>query len=84
MAFLDELLTGGEPAGTTSVELPEGLMPQVVLDSSWLQALLARGDARQDRAMAGLVRHADDLQSADGLALLSSVYGWQPARIVEQ
>ena len=41
--FLDELLMGGE-ASPASVELAEGLLPRVVLDSDRLEVLLARGD----------------------------------------
>ncbi len=57
--FLDELLAEGVSDGPASVEIPDGLLPQVVLDSSRLQVLLARGDARQDRTMSGLVRRAE-------------------------
>jgi hypothetical protein len=57
--FLDELLTDGKPATSDAVELPEGLLPRVTLDSSRLEVLLARGDARHDRTMAALVRRAE-------------------------
>jgi transglutaminase-like putative cysteine protease len=54
-AFLDELLTGGDRDRRSSVELPDGLVPRVLLDSDRLQVLMARGEAREDRALRRLV-----------------------------
>ncbi len=53
-ASLDDLLSE-EPASqrrkTTLPELPQGLVPQVLLDSDQLEVLLARSDAREDRRL---------------------------------
>lgn len=59
VSFLGELLAESGTTGPAMVELPGGLLPQVVLDSTRLQVLLARGDARLDRTMVGLVRRAE-------------------------
>jgi hypothetical protein len=54
-AFLDELLTGGDRDRRSSAELPDGLVPRVLLDSDRLQVLMARGEAREDRVLRRLV-----------------------------
>jgi para-aminobenzoate synthetase/4-amino-4-deoxychorismate lyase len=53
--------------------LASGCLPGVLR-----QVLIDEGELSEEVVM------IDDLRSADGLALLSSVYGWQPAHIVEQ
>jgi hypothetical protein len=57
-AFLDELLTGGDRDRRQSAELPDGLVPRVLLDSDRLRVLMARGEAREDRALRRLVGKA--------------------------
>ena len=71
-ATLDELLTEpGRDRRRRSSSLPEGLVPQLVLDSRRLRVLMSRGDARSDaelrrvvaagrRALRRLVRHQLD------------------------
>jgi transglutaminase-like putative cysteine protease len=54
-AFLDELLLADEGRRRVSAELPDGLVPQVVLDSDRLEVLMARGEAREDRVLRRLV-----------------------------
>ena len=53
--------------------LASGCLPGVLR-----QVLIDEGELAEEVVM------AEDLRSADGLALLSSVYGWQPARIAAQ
>lgn len=53
--------------------LASGCLPGVLR-----QVLVDEGELTEEVVM------ADDVRSADGLALLSSVYGWQPARVVEE
>ena len=53
--------------------LASGCLPGVLR-----QILIDEGELAEEVVM------AEDLRSADGLALLSSVYGWQPARIAAQ
>jgi len=53
--------------------LASGCLPGVLR-----QVLIDEGELTEEVVM------ADDVRSADGLALLSSVYGWQPARVVEE
>ncbi len=57
-AFLDELLTGDDVDRRPSAELPEGLVPNVLLDSDRLRVLMARGEAREDRVLRRLVGRA--------------------------
>jgi hypothetical protein len=57
-AFLDELLTGGSEDRRRSAELPDGLMPRVLLDSDDLRVLMARSEAREDRTLRRLVARA--------------------------
>jgi hypothetical protein len=78
---LDELLTEDRSAGRSSrlAEMPQGLVPRVMLDSDRLEVLLARADAREDRRLrryvriaecelAGLVRRQLDRVAPVGLA----------------
>lgn len=75
-------------------ELTEGTRRNVAvqLGGTWVTPPLASGCLpgilRQvlidERALAEEVVMVDDLTGADGLALLSSVYGWQPARLTQQ
>lgn len=58
-SFLDELLAEGRSNRPAAVDIPNGLLPRIELDSTRLQVLLARGDARQDRVLIGLVRRAE-------------------------
>ncbi len=58
-AFLDELLLSETAEGPASSELPDGLLPRVVLDSDRLQVLLARGEAREDATLRRLVQRAE-------------------------
>jgi para-aminobenzoate synthetase/4-amino-4-deoxychorismate lyase len=53
--------------------LASGCLPGVLR-----QVLIDEGELTEEVVM------VDDVRSADGLALLSSVYGWQPARVVEE
>jgi transglutaminase-like putative cysteine protease len=41
------------------MELPDGLLPRVVLDSDRIEVLMARGDAREDATMRRLVGRAE-------------------------
>jgi signal transduction histidine kinase len=52
-ASLDDLLTEDHSShdGSGLTELPDGLVPQVLLDSDRLEVLLARSDAREDRRL---------------------------------
>jgi len=54
-ATLDELLTRPERRRRRTPASPSGLLPRVVLDSSRLQVLMARGDAKTDRELHRLV-----------------------------
>ena len=58
-AFLDELLLSDADRDGVSMELSDGLLPRVVLDSDQLHVLLARGDARDDANLRRLVRRAE-------------------------
>jgi len=58
-SFLDELLLSETSDGPAAVELPDGLLPRVVLDSDRLEVLMARGDTREDATMRRLVRRAE-------------------------
>lgn len=57
-SFLDELLLADAGGPPSSLELPEGLLPRVVLDSDRLRVLMARGDARDDEVLRQMVRLA--------------------------
>ena len=54
-ATLNELLLEGGDARRTLPTAREGLAPRVIIDSSELLVLMARGDAREDRALRRLV-----------------------------
>lgn len=54
-ATLDELLVEGRPRPTALSGATEGLAPRVIIDSRDLEVLMARGDAREDRALRRLV-----------------------------
>ncbi len=57
--ILDDLLSEGKrPARPRRSAPPAGLAPQVLLDGDRLDLLLARGDARDDRALETLVARA--------------------------
>jgi transglutaminase-like putative cysteine protease len=56
---LDELLTEDRAAGSRLTEMPQGLVPRVLLDSDRLEVLLARADAREDRRLRRYVRIAE-------------------------
>ncbi len=58
-AFLDEILLSDADDDAVSMELADGLLPRVILDSDRLQVLLARGDARDDATLRRLVRRAE-------------------------
>lgn len=64
------LLLGG---AWVTPPLASGCLPGILR-----QVLIDEGELAEEVVM------ADDVRSADALALLSSVYGWQPARIGEQ
>lgn len=53
--------------------LASGCLPGILR-----QVLIDEGELTEEVVM------IDDVRSADGIALLSSIYGWQPARLVEQ
>jgi hypothetical protein len=57
-SFLDELLLADRRPPPPTAELPDGLVPQVVLDGDQLQVLMARGDTREDRAVRRMVTTA--------------------------
>jgi len=54
-ATLNELLLEGGDARRTLPTVREGLAPRVIIDSNELLVLMARGDAREDRALRRLV-----------------------------
>ena len=54
-AFLDELLLEREGRSPALPTAAEGLAPRFILDSRDLSVMLARGDAREDRALRRLV-----------------------------
>jgi transglutaminase-like putative cysteine protease len=54
-ASLDELLLAGRVGRSTMPATAKGLAPRVVIDSVNLSVLMARGDAREDRALRRLV-----------------------------
>jgi hypothetical protein len=54
-ATLDELLVEGRPRRPALAGVTEGLAPRVIIDSRDLEVLMARGDAREDRALRRLV-----------------------------
>jgi hypothetical protein len=54
-ATLDELLVEGQSTRPALTGATEGLAPRVIIDSRDLEILMARGDAREDRALKRLV-----------------------------
>ena len=54
-ATLDELLVDNRPRRPAVPDTVDGLAPRVVIDSRELEVLMARGDAREDRALNRLV-----------------------------
>jgi hypothetical protein len=54
-ATLDELLVEGQSKPQTLVGATDGLAPRIIIDSRNLEVLMARGDAREDRALKRLV-----------------------------
>jgi transglutaminase-like putative cysteine protease len=54
-ATLDELLVEGQSRRPTLAGTTEGLAPRVIIDSRDLEVMMARGDAREDRALRRLV-----------------------------
>ena len=54
-ATLDELLVGSESQPSALAGRPDGLSPRIIIDSRKLEVLMARGDAREDRALRRLV-----------------------------
>jgi hypothetical protein len=52
---LDELVVEGGRRRPTSSMVVEGLAPRVIVDSGELEVLMARGDAREDRALRSLM-----------------------------
>ena len=54
-ATLDELLVESRPEPPTLVGTADGLSPRIVIDSRNLEVLMARGDAREDRALRRLI-----------------------------
>lgn len=54
-ATLDELLVEGRSTRPSLIGATQGLAPRVVIDSGDLEVLMARGDAREDRALRRLV-----------------------------
>ncbi len=53
--------------------LASGCLPGILR-----QVLIDEGELTEEVVM------VEDVRSADGLALLSSIYGWQPARLAAQ
>ena len=54
-ATLDELLVEAGPEPSALAGAAEGLAPRIIIDSRSLEVLMARGDAREDRALRRLV-----------------------------
>jgi hypothetical protein len=54
-ATLDELLVESKSGPPTLASNPGGLSPRIIIDSRNLEVLMARGDAREDRALRRLV-----------------------------
>jgi hypothetical protein len=97
-ATLDELLVEAKPKAPTLAGAADGLSPRIIIDSRNLEVLMARGDAREDRALRRLVavgqRELRRLvrRELDRYAALSLPRRWaerslemfasQPARIV--
>jgi hypothetical protein len=54
-ATLDELLVEARSEPPTLAGAPDGLSPRIIIDSRNLEVLMARGDAREDRALRRLV-----------------------------
>jgi transglutaminase-like putative cysteine protease len=54
-ATLDELLVEARPQPQTLAGSTDGLAPRIIIDSRNLEVLMARGDAREDRALKRLV-----------------------------
>jgi len=54
-ATLDELLVEARPKPPTLAGATDGLSPRIIIDSRNLEVLMARGDAREDRALRRLV-----------------------------
>lgn len=54
-ANLDELLVEAKPQPPTLAGAADGLSPRIIIDSRDLEVMMARGDAREDRALRRLV-----------------------------